>query len=185
MHRRWSIVPVIIAALSASAPAHACRTMAPLDLNDVNYADVVLVGRVSNYGIVRDEEFRRGMLNNPKLPPDMRRLYEGPTVLMGDYARFDVQVEEVLAGVAPERLAATWDNSTFGIPDTMPTGPFLFALRKPSSRIPPLRGPSATVMPSREPNALTVLQAPCSRPFMFESGSREARGVRAILKARR
>lgn len=75
---------------------------------DVNYADVVVVGRIANYRIVRDEAFRRRMLASPRLSADMRRIYEDPRQsLMSDYARFDIFVDEVLVGRTPRRLSVT------------------------------------------------------------------------------
>lgn len=169
-----------------SEPASACRMHFPIVLEDVKYADVVLVGRVSKYRIVRDQKFRDQMLSSPHLSADLKEIYRDPTkFLMPDYARFDVRVGEVLAGNAPKRLSVTWDNSTFGEAKTMPAGPFLMALRRPTSKIPPLRGPSATVLPSRDPKSLTILQAPCSSPFLFDSEGAEARAIRQILSARK
>jgi len=157
----------------------------PPNLEDVNYADVVVIGRILNYRIVRDETFRRRMLASPRLSTEMRRIYEDPRrLLLPDYARFEIQVERVLVGRAPARLSATWDNSTFGEPERMPAGSYLVALRRASSAIPPLRGPSATIMPSPDANSLTLLQAPCSSAFIYEAGSEQARTVRGILEAR-
>ena len=184
-HPRWVLAVAASAAAWVPAPSHACRMYVQPNLEDVYYADVVVIGRVSNYRIVRDEAFRRRMLASPSLPADMRRLYEDPRQsLMTDHARFDIQVDDVLVGGAPARLSVTWDNSTFGEPDQMPDGPYLIALRRPGSATPPLRGPSATIMPSPDPDALTLLQAPCSSAFIYEIGSDEARTVRGILDAR-
>lgn len=172
------------ASLLGTAPAHGCMTDAALNLEDVRYADVVLVGRISNYRIIRDMEFRRNKLASPKLSAEERAFYSGAGGLMSDYARFVVNVDQVLRGKVPPSIVVTWDNSTFGEPDKMMPGPYLLALRRSSSRVPPLRGPSATVSPSREPSRLTVLQAPCSGAFIFGSESGEARVVRQMLKGR-
>ena len=175
----------MLLALVASEPAYACRMYAATVLEDVKYADVVLVGRISNYRIVRDLEQRQRMLRLPNLSAEMRKMYEDPTKsLLWDHARFDVQVDQVLFGKVPRRLSVTWDNSTFGEPGQMPAGPFLIALRDPNSKTPPLRGPSATILPNREPGLLTVLQAPCASPFLFETTSDDARAIRQILKAK-
>jgi len=176
-------VALTIAALTPGGPAHACRTVAPLHLEDVRFADLVVVGRIARYEIVRDMEFRRKMLASPHLTPDMRKLYEGPEGLISDFARFEVRIDEVLAGSAPAAIIVTWDASTFGEPETMPAGPFLIALRDPKSPMPPLRGPSGYIGPSPDPNLPTVLQAPCSQAFLFESASDEARAVRALLRS--
>ena len=121
------------------------------NLADVRLADVVVIGRISNYRIVRNE----------------------PGLVSG-HARFDVQVDEVLVGRASGRLSVTWYNSTFAVPDQMPAGTYLIALRRPGS----------TIMPSPDPNALTPLQAPCSSAFILEIGSEEAGIVRWFLDSR-
>lgn len=143
--------------------AHACRTFVSPKFEDVSYADVVVIGRVDNYRIIRDEAFRNRMLASPNLSADMRKTYEDPKKsLLPDYARFDIEIEEILVGQAPRRLSVIWDNSTFGEPDYMTSARYLIALRRPGSANPPLRGPSATILPSPEPNTLTILQSPCS-----------------------
>ncbi|MBV9931921.1 MAG: hypothetical protein JO013_13390 [Alphaproteobacteria bacterium] len=156
------------------------------NLDDVRFADVVVVGRVANYRIIRDQAFRDRMLASPKLPADMRKFYQDPRgKLLPDYARFDVRVDEVLAGRAGRTLSVTWDNSTFSEPDTMPAGPYLIALRRPGSPVPPLRGPSGTIFPAPDKHALALLQAPCSIPFLYEVASDQARAIRGLIKSRR
>ncbi|MEP7008435.1 MAG: hypothetical protein ABI810_20820 [Sphingomonas bacterium] len=185
MLRYWLIAALVLAYPLASEPAHACWTQVPLVPDDIKYADVVVVGRIANYRFVRDEEFRRRMLANPALSPEMRKHYEDKdATLMGDYARFDVLVDQVLVGKPPRTISVTRYNSTFGTPKAIDPGLLLVALRKASSAMPPLRGPSATVWPNAEPDSMTVLQAPCSSPFMLPSMGDEARAVRAILDAR-
>jgi hypothetical protein len=153
-------------------------------LEDVRYADVVVIGRIADYRIVRDEAFRTRMLSSPKLPADVRNLYQDPKQrLLPDYARFEIQVEQVLVGEALAAVSVTWDNSTFGEPDQIKPGRYLIALRRPTSDKPPLRGPSATILPSPDVNALTLLQAPCSSAFIYEAESEQAHAIRAILQA--
>lgn len=182
--RQQRILGIAIALAATCQPAHACRTSAELVIADIAYADVVVVARIANYRIVRDQAFRERMLANPNITPEMRALYTGRNGLLPDYARFELQVSEVLSGKAPKRLTVTWDNSTFSEPEAMPPGPYLIALRKPGSAPPPLRGPSATIVPNQEPDTLTLLQAPCSHPFLFDSSSEEARAARVFLKSR-
>ncbi len=174
-----------LAAVLLSAPAQACRMHAPLKLEDVRFAELVVVGRVANYRIVRDHEFRRRMLRSPHLTPEMRRQYGPNSILMSDHARFDVLVDEVLVGTPPRRLTVTWSNSTFALPETMAAGPFVIALRRAGAPAPPLRGPSATIWGGGDPQALTLLQAPCSSAFMFAVASGEARTLRRMLGRRR
>jgi hypothetical protein len=172
-----------VLALLVPAAAEACRTEARVELADVRFADTVVVGTITNYRIVRDEAFRKRMLALPTLPSGMRDLYSDPRQnLMPDHARFVIEVREVLFGKAPRRLTVTWDNSTFGEPATMSPGPYLIALRRPASPLPPLRGASATILPSPDPTIPTVLQAPCASPFLYPAGSEQARAIRRLLK---
>jgi hypothetical protein len=197
MRNCWRIAGTMVAALTVSEPVHACIVQAELEPNDVKYADVVVVGRISNYRIVRDQDYRdkgiayaRKKLAEAGLTPAERKYHEDQLTflgdpeggLLGDYVRFDVQIDETLVGKAEGVIAVTWDNSTFGEPDSMSAGPFLIALRQPDSKLPPLRGPSATILPNKEPRSLTVLQAPCSSPFIFKSSSKEAQAVREALR---
>lgn len=179
--RRIAAVIFVVGA----APAGACIMAADLDLNDIRYADVVVVGRIENYEIVRDTAFRERMLAIPDLPEDLRKLYSDESQgLLGDYARFVVQVDEVLAGDVSETFLATWDNSTFGEPSTYSSESLIMAFRRPESPTPPLRGPSATVLANPEPETLTVLQAPCAGPFIFVNSPETSSELREILKTK-
>jgi hypothetical protein len=181
MHRIWFVAAVLVL-FSASQPAFACRMRAQIDLSDVRHADVVLVGQISNYRIIRDEAFRDRMLSNPNLTPERREIHEGRQSLLPDYALFDIEVGEVLVGTTPNRLSATWDNSTFGEPESMPPGPFLIALRNPLPPTSPLGGPN--IFPNPDIALPTLLQAPCASPFLFENDSDQAAEVRRILGVR-
>ena len=156
MRNRAVLAALFVAMALAGTPAHACITSVPVELADIECADVVVVGRIDNYELVGNEGF------------------------ISSYARFDILVEEVLLGHAAQKISVTWDNSTFSIPKTMPAGPFLIALRDPRSEMPPLRS-SGTIFPGPNSDLLTVLQAPCSSPFMFASGSKEAKVIRQKL----
>lgn len=155
---RTFLATLFLAMTVIGAPALACMAQAPIELADVKYAEVVVVGRIANYEVVGDPE----------------RIWS--------YATFDVLIDEVLVGKVSGELAVTWDNSTYAEASSMPAGPFLIALRDPRSWQLPLRGPSATILPNAEPDILTVLQAPCAVPFMFPSTSDEAREIRGILQ---
>jgi hypothetical protein len=156
MRNRVTIAALFVAMTLAGTPAHACIMMVPIELTDIEYADVVVVGRIDHYERVGNEE------------------------LISGYAKFDVLVDEVLLGDAPQEITVTWDNSTFTEPETMAPGPFVIALRDPGSRMPPLRS-SGSIFPNPKPDLLTLLQAPCSSPFMFASGSEEAKAIRQML----
>ncbi|MFW2829104.1 energy transducer TonB [Sphingomonas sp. ID0503] len=177
-----SAAAVVLSASLAPTSAFACAAYLPPRLTDVSLADVVVIGRIENYRIVRDEAFRRERLAWPKLTADMRKAYEDPEgSLIPDYASFGVQVEKVLFGRAPSSLPVTWDNSTFGEPEEMRQGRYVLALRWPRSPAPPLRGPSATISPSPEAGTMTVLQAPCSSAFIYKAESAEGQIIQFLL----
>jgi hypothetical protein len=179
-----------LAILLAAKPASACVMMAGLKFDDIKYASVVVVGRIANYEIVRDEAFRKqykeGLERSAdKTSEDWKKEYARATSeqerFLSDYARFNVLVDEVLVGQPPKVITVTWNNSTFGEPEKMKDGSYMIALRVPGSQSPPLRGPSATVVPSAEPKSLIVLQAPCAPAFIFEASSAEAKTIRNML----
>ena len=185
-NRIWSIFRWAAGAVAAVGAmpntAYACRIVVPLVLDDVSSADVVVIGRIDDYRIIRDEAARARLLAQPNLSAEMRRLYEDPEQsLLSDYARFDIQVDQVLVGRAPETISVRWDNSTFEESREMGLGPFLIALRRFSSAGPPPRGLSATILPNPAPDVFMILQAYCSGPFIFRSESEEAHTVQAIL----
>jgi hypothetical protein len=156
MRYRPTIAALFVAMTLAASPVHACIVIVSVELTDIEYADVVVVGRIGHYEIVGD--------------PDR----------IGSYAKFDVLVDEVLLGNAAQKISVTWDNSTFAIPKTAPSGSLLIALRDPGSEMPPLRS-TGTIFPSPRSDLLTVLQASCSSPFMLASGSEEAKSIRQML----
>ena len=177
----WIISLVFVAAVFYGGSAAACMMVATRDLNDVSYADVVVTGRILNYRIVEDAEARERRKRMLERSPALRKLISEDSGYLSEYAKFDIEVDEVLRGTASGIIAATWNNSTFGEPKEMPDGSFLIALRSSTLAIPPLRGPSATILPDPEPNLYAVLQAPCAGPFIFESNSNDATAVRQIL----
>src|SRR5690606_30802204 len=92
------------------------------------------------------------------------------------HGRFEIEVEEVLAGDAGERLSAVWHNSTFQLPERMDEGPFLIAL------VPPMEpaGRSADQNPVwSKPGTMDVLQQDCTAPFILEPQSSTGFEVRA------
>lgn len=182
--RRYSAA-LVLAMAAASAPAQACMISAPLALENITHADLVVSGQIVNYKIVLDQEVRRErkkmLARSSGMSPETRKSLKAQTDFMSDYATFDVVVDTVLVGKAAKVLTVTWDNSTFGEPETMASGRYLVALRDPSSKTPPLQGPSATFLPNKKPELLTVLQAPCAPAFIFREGDSKAKEVRKLL----
>lgn len=161
------------AALVTAAEADACRMYSPLDMDVIAHADLVVVGRLSHYENVADQaarERRRRQALSPSIPADLRETLQDPaTGYMSDFARFRITVRETLRGRAPRTLIVTWNNSTFGEPSSLPTGDYLVALSV-SDEAPYPGGTN-----------VTVLQAPCSAPFLFEADSAEALAARQRL----
>lgn len=190
MRNFLSAMMISLIIILVAQPASACMMMAGLRLSDIEYASVVVVGKITKYEIVRDMEFRRRYKEGLERSPDKtseywKREYARATSeterFLNDYARFDVLVDDVLVGQASKVITVTWNNSTFGEPEKMKDGSYLIGLREPSSKSPPVRGPSATVLPAKEPESLIVLQAPCASAFIFEATSSEAQAVRNFL----
>lgn len=180
----WAAALTLVS-LAVPGLAFACLMQAPLVLTDVTYADVVVVGRISHYKLIADQRWREDLRNRFVRTGGVDNLIDSfapAGKFISDYARFDIQVDEVLAGQAPKTLTVTWDASTFGEAKSMPTGPLLIALRRPGSPRAPLRGPSATVFPDPEPGALTVLHPACAHAFIFPASGKEAAEVRQLLK---
>lgn len=103
LKRHVCIAAIAVSLAIAAGPALACIVQQPLIPEDVKDADVVVIGRISNYGFVRNEEF-------------------------GRHARFNVHVDEVLKGTPAQKLTVEWKRWMFGEPDVMAPGSYLFAL---------------------------------------------------------
>src|SRR5262245_66328864 len=90
-------VMVSLGLMMAAMPASACYTPASLQIEDIKYASVVVVGRIVNYEIVR--------------PTDEVSKYwrktSGEKDVLSDYARFNVLVDEVLVGQPPKVITVT------------------------------------------------------------------------------
>lgn len=178
-------IVMILATILAAKPANACLAMSGLKLDDIKYASVVVIGRIVDYEIVLDQKVRKERKEMLDRSTDKKseywRMMSEQKHFMSDYARFRVLVDKVLVGKSPKVIYVTWDNSTFGEPENMKKGSYLFGLREPGSKSPPLRGPSATILPAPDPKSLTVLQAPCAPAFILESTSAEAKTIKKML----
>ncbi|MEC9470762.1 MAG: hypothetical protein VYA18_13660 [Pseudomonadota bacterium] len=169
--------------LASGIDANACITFAQMDSSDVKFADVVVVGKIRNYKIVEDpkvREIQKKRCENKKTADDR---YCKMRSFLSDYAQFQIEVDTVLKGEPDESVSVTWDNSTFGEPISLgeENERFLIALRAANSNMPPLRGPSAFISANPSPELLTVLQAPCSSPFIFKFPGETASKVKDIL----
>lgn len=132
----------------SSYPALACRgDDYQADVARVRSADLVVAGRIVNYQVHRSG--RSG----------------------GNYAHFDILIDEVLSGSAAKTVSVTLDYKLYTELPSMEPGPYIIALRAPISQYP--------TDPSPEPMA--VIQEGCDPAFIFETRSKEAADVRRIL----
>ncbi|MCW1431588.1 hypothetical protein OLX23_20950 [Novosphingobium sp. JCM 18896] len=178
-------ITAVAASIFSTEPANACIDIAPFKFEDIRYADAIVVGRISNFHVVLDQrarDDRAEMLKRPDLSPEFRAMMENQSGWITDYAEFDVNVHQTITGNVPRKLVVTWDNSTFSEPEVFPAGPYLIALRRPQSMIPPLRGGSATVLPTQRPDLFTVLQAPCAGVFILDSSQENIADAQRALK---
>ena len=104
-------------------------------------------------------------------------------------ARLTFDVEETYRGRVTESWVAVWQNSTFGIPDSLSDfmirfGDDVVVGLAPPGSIAPMDAPSAAIIGPKNPifwEIPWVIQAPCAPPFMgsysqFEAALR-SRGV--------
>ncbi|HZG29028.1 MAG TPA: hypothetical protein VE079_11260 [Ensifer sp.] len=157
MRISWRAAGVALLLAGSGGAANACLMDRPLNLDDIKYADAVVIGTMKDYRLVPNRY----------------------------YARFQFLPNHVLKGEVGQEFGVAWANSTFGEPKTMPSGAYLIALKKPHPQLPPLRGASATFLPNPEPDLYTVLQAPCADAFMFKLDSKEAELVKQKLTVSR
>lgn len=108
-----AVLTVGFAIVIAPVPALACALRAPWDPTDVKQAEVVVTGRLTDYGIV---------------PVRRDRSEKGWS---GGHAEFDLTVERALIGEPPRRIRVKWHNSTFSKPAEMADGRYLVALIRP------------------------------------------------------
>jgi len=179
---RYHIISVALTVTLCGSAAQAC-IIAHTNLSDAKYADVVVVGRIRNLHLVLDQTareqarkqfFTSGRWLNPKA------YFGRPEYYAGDYARFDIAVDEVLKGRAGKTLSATWDTAHDDM-EKMASVPYLIAFRRAGGGT--SNGPTAA-FPVHEPGTLTVLQSVCGGPLIFDSNSQAASNIRLILRGK-
>lgn len=108
-----AVLVIGFAIVSAPVPALACVVAMPWNPAEVKQAEVVVMGRLTGYGIipVRRNPSEKGW--------------------SGGHAEFDLTVDHVLVGETPRRIRVKWHNSTFSKPAEMADGRYLVALFRP------------------------------------------------------
>lgn len=154
MAARFSIAAIVALSIFGAAPTRACEMHAPFDINDAENADLVVVGKIENYELVL-------------FPPS-----DNP-----QYAQFDVSVDKFVHGKSPSKITVKWANSTFALPDSLPSGPVLIALGKPML----VSNGRAASRRLFDGTSYTVVQAACSGPFFLNPSEEVVRAVRRVL----
>lgn len=177
--RHFLALSVGVSLTGVSSSATACQFSSVLKAEQVNSADVVVIGRVTNYQVIRDEKSRaerREYLRTAKgLSRENRDLLSNQKDYITDYARFTLLVSEVLRGEVPKAITVTWDASTFSEPSTFPSDLRIVGLMKPDVD----GGKSATNPIYRERSRFySVLQIPCSGAFIGSLNSAFGKEVR-------
>jgi hypothetical protein len=151
-----------LAAAGVAEPAQACRITRPLELEPIRNADAVFTGRLIRYDLV-----------SPQRPQTFPQ-----------YALLTVRVDRVLKGRASGDVVLFWLNSTFGFPRRMAFTSVLvaaqhddLALWRPS--------PSRDRLLARYPGLMSVLQQPCSVPFILRSTRTNVELVTTVLRGGR
>lgn len=121
-------------------PANACEMHAPFDINDAENADLVVIGNIENYRL---------------LP------FRGSS--KADYAQFDVVVDKVIHGKSASAITVNWPNSTFALPESLPSGSMLIALGRPMLTT----TGNAASRALHDGKSYSLVQAACSGPVIL------------------
>ena len=175
-----NIVLGFVACVLMSGSAKACNPPPRFDVNDIESAELVVVGSIVNYQFVKDLKGRERLIQRVEGHPDIQKyLLENPDLgRKDDHARFEIKIDEVILGPPQKTISAVWFNSTFGIHETYPEGPFLIALHSL-----PASFQSPAIKSDLDPVPWNVLQAPCSQPFIISTGGPTEAEIRRILEA--
>jgi len=161
--RRFVRCAAVIGLIAVSSDgANACAMVGTLNLDNVRYADIVVVGRLSNYRVHLEQRdsgtWRIGMV--------------------------DLRIEQVLKGEAPESISVAIDDRGRGLSPRLTDGPQLVAIRIADSGSP--RGPRSVwgqIIPITEVvSRFSVMEEPCEGPFILDAGSDDAITVVRSLK---
>ena len=140
--------PFLFAITVFASPADACRG-AEWHPSDLENAQAVVVGRVSNYQIFQagartrllKSKVENGSASSSERAEYADLLAKG-RIYEAYYGKFKIEVERVLVGNAPKRLsviypelvdAGSGPGGTASLPTTLRDGRYLIVLRKPAS----------------------------------------------------
>ena len=185
-----NIVAGFVGCVLMGGNAKACFPPVKFDPSYIEQADIVVTGSVVNFHIVidlearaqqdRDDEKRNSFILE-KYPQLYKDLFLERITYPSDYARFEIEVDEVLRGtVPPGRLTAFRSGLFHKQRERLGRGPFLIALRN----LTPSPGkPSAKIRAMSEPNLLSVVSPACTQDFIFDVTAQRAVEIRSKLEA--
>jgi hypothetical protein len=130
----------------------------PFEIGNIRKADVVFGGTLVGYQSITSKD----------------------RLATNTYGLLTVRVTDRIKGAVPDEVTLYWRNSPRGAPDALPRRePVLIAAikNKPGS------GPAPGItVPLRLPEPLSVMQKPCSLPFILHYSASNAANIRAILR---
>jgi hypothetical protein len=144
-HLNWILATSLVALTFSGPSVFACEAIPPLDLKGIKRADVVVLGHVFNYTPIFDPV---------------------AAYHQTDHAEFDVEIDQVVVGRAPETIHVSWRTPMIAVPTTMPSGSYLIALHY-----------------SSEPETFSVVIQVCSGSFIFPNPSEGAQEALEILRS--
>ncbi len=161
-----------IAVLVANSLALACPAPRPLHPSDFTTAEVIVVGRVTNYEAVID----------PVATERIRPAFEGSVAehyQWISYGKLDVEVEEVLKGEVPARPAIYWLPGTIGPANTLAPGRYILGLGTVDTL--PTHYDNRPLPLALPPDALTVKEKACAGAFITPYSSEMGDKVGQLL----
>jgi hypothetical protein len=153
------MIKILIALIATiiTLPIHACMTSSEIRLADILMADEIFIGKVTNYELSNGAGLSQYATITFKVIDDIYNSSNG-------------EIREVY-----------WHNSTFGMLEDLNRTEYLVATT--SNQQPRLRGPSATIFPSKK-NKPSLLQAPCSSPFLLEPTETNMALIKGLLSTK-
>jgi len=149
MTRYWVGWLALAGCLAFSGSAHACRVES-YEASDVDGADLVVVGRISNYQLTPNRSFaesaRKRVEDGTASSWERQKYHDVLNGIFpgGYYGKFDIAVDEVLKGDVGKTLSATyrpWTPCCFGpdqkelLPQQLHSQQYLIALHKPPTKV--------------------------------------------------
>jgi hypothetical protein len=137
----------------------ACALVSTLNLDDVQYADIVVLGQISNYRVHLEQ-------------------FDGSST-PSRIGLFDVRVLQTLKGEVPDGMLVALDDRGQGLSPKLTEGVHLIAMRVAKSGSP--RAPSSAwgeLIPLSEAvSKFSVMNEPCEPAFILDARSTEAFAV--------